>query len=190
MNQLYRGMPLKLDSLTELQYLDLSANKLWSLILENIGNLLKLQYLNLSNNQFIQKIPIELEKLIPLSELNLSYNFLDVEIPFQICNMNSLERSNLCHNNHSNFNPRYFKGMHCLSRIDIYTLKKCTTCHASTYPIMSYRDQFLIAQHSNMLIWKETKDCVAMLKGCHLAKQSRCTNKLRERNGLLLCSLV
>ncbi|KAK9183475.1 hypothetical protein WN944_026627 [Citrus x changshan-huyou] len=145
LNQLSGGMPFELGSLTELQYLDLSTNKLKSSIPKSIGNLLRLRYLDLSNNQFGHKIPVELEKLIHVSELDLSYNFLGEEIPFQICNMKSLEKLNLCHNNL------------LVSFQD--ALKECTACHTLTYPIMSYWDQFLIAQHSKMLKWKNTRLC-------------------------------
>ncbi|KAH9783407.1 MDIS1-interacting receptor like kinase 2 [Citrus sinensis] len=114
------SLPPEIGTLTELELLDLSENRLSNAIPGSLGNLLKVHYLNLSNNEFSHKIPTQFEKLqLQLSELDLSQNFLEGEIPSQICNMESLVKLNLSYNQLSGFIPNCFEDMHGLSSIDI-----------------------------------------------------------------------
>jgi hypothetical protein len=118
-NQLLGVIPLELESLTNLEYLDLSTNRFSQSIPRNIGNLLKLNYLNLSNNNFSQDIPVQMCNLPHLSQLDLSYNSLEGEIPSQIGNLQSLELLNVSHNNLSGLIPTTFEEMHGLLHVNI-----------------------------------------------------------------------
>ncbi|KAL5738989.1 hypothetical protein ACOSP7_027929 [Xanthoceras sorbifolium] len=69
---------------SNLQYLDLSNNKLSGPISSQIVNCLNLEILRLRNNSLSGRIPLEIGKLQNLNHLDLSYNFLNGTIHSQI----------------------------------------------------------------------------------------------------------
>ncbi|KAL6296966.1 hypothetical protein ACE6H2_005108 [Prunus campanulata] len=77
-------------SFPNLEYPDLSFNKLFDAIPPQISNLSKLHYLDLSQNQFSGRIPPEISVLRNLTFLHLSENKLLGEIPKETGNLKSL----------------------------------------------------------------------------------------------------
>ncbi|MBA0784473.1 hypothetical protein Gotri_025576 [Gossypium trilobum] len=90
---------MEVGSFSQLEYLDLSANRLSQSIPETIGDMLKLHYLNLSSNNFSLGIPPQIGKLVQVNELDLSHNELSGDIPTQIQSLQSLSTLNLSYNN-------------------------------------------------------------------------------------------
>eukprot|EP00257_Ricinus_communis_P026957 XP_025014371.1 receptor-like protein EIX1 [Ricinus communis] len=74
-------IPRELSSLSELNQLNLSNNKLSDIIPEEIGCLKQLESLDLSQNQLSGKLPSSMAGLNFLNTLNLSYNDLSGRIP-------------------------------------------------------------------------------------------------------------
>ncbi|XP_024930826.3 MDIS1-interacting receptor like kinase 2 [Ziziphus jujuba] len=105
--------------MAELEYLDLSKNRLSNSIPESFGNFLKLHHLNLSHNNLGHGIPSELRKLDQLSQLDLSYNFLSGEIPMELDSLLSLSVLNVSHNNLSGEIPSTFDKLLGLMFVDI-----------------------------------------------------------------------
>ncbi|KAL6198941.1 hypothetical protein ACLB2K_028729 [Fragaria x ananassa] len=86
------------SSFPNLEYLDLSFNKLFDIIPPQISSLTKLVYLHLSNNQFSGRIPLEIGLLRNLTFLNLHDNNLNDIIPKQIGHLKSLMELGLYNN--------------------------------------------------------------------------------------------
>lgn len=78
------------SSFRNLEYLDLSINKLFDVIPPQISSLSKLLHLDLSNNQFSGRIPPEIGLLRNLTFLHLHRNNLSDAIPSSIGNLKSL----------------------------------------------------------------------------------------------------
>ncbi|CAL8997312.1 unnamed protein product [Prunus brigantina] len=92
-------------SFSNLEYLDLSFNKLFDAIPPQITHLSKLHHLDLSHNQFSRRIPPEIGLLRNLRFLRLSKNTLLGEIPKEIGNLKSLVYLSLSYNNLSGSIP-------------------------------------------------------------------------------------
>ncbi|XP_062030159.1 MDIS1-interacting receptor like kinase 2-like [Rosa rugosa] len=78
------------SSFPNLEYLDLSLNKLFDVIPPQISSLSKLLHLDLSNNQFFGRIPPEIGLLRNLTFLYLYRNNLSDTIPKELGNLKSL----------------------------------------------------------------------------------------------------
>ncbi|XP_050368830.1 MDIS1-interacting receptor like kinase 2-like, partial [Argentina anserina] len=89
-------IPSEFGSLKDLEYLDLSTNRLNESIPSTLGGFSNLHYLNLSNNQFSKNIPFQLGNL--LSQLDLSHNNLSSSIPRSLEQMSSLVEINMSYN--------------------------------------------------------------------------------------------
>ncbi|KAL5790077.1 hypothetical protein ACOSQ2_004965 [Xanthoceras sorbifolium] len=76
-----------LTHLNQLQYLNLSTNKLFGQIPDTVGKLINLTYLGLTHNNLSGPIPTELGNCSNLRELNLSNNRLSGSIPLEIVNL-------------------------------------------------------------------------------------------------------
>ncbi|XP_034223823.1 MDIS1-interacting receptor like kinase 2-like [Prunus dulcis] len=83
-------IPSEFGSLLDLEYIDLSTNKLNESIPSIVGDLFRLHYLNLSNKKLVQAIPLELQKLVQLTDLDLSHNSLEGFIPKNFQDMRGL----------------------------------------------------------------------------------------------------
>ena len=92
------SIPPEIGNLTDLEFLNLSSNKINGSIRSEIGNLTNLSELNLSSNQLIGEIPPEIGNLTDLYVLDLSYNQITGYIPSEICNLNYvfLTNNQLC----------------------------------------------------------------------------------------------
>lgn len=76
--------------LPNLEFLDMSMNKLGGELLPQMGNLTKLSLLHLDSNQFSGSIPKELGNLNLLTDLSLGYNELTGPIPNSLGNLTKL----------------------------------------------------------------------------------------------------
>ncbi|KAG0795528.1 hypothetical protein G6F22_005095 [Rhizopus arrhizus] len=74
-------IPDQLYSLTGLQILDLSNNRLTGQISSSIGNLVNLERLNLGHNSLTGLIPDQISQLTKLQSLSLNYNLLNGQFP-------------------------------------------------------------------------------------------------------------
>ncbi|KAL6296970.1 hypothetical protein ACE6H2_005112 [Prunus campanulata] len=92
-------------SFPNLEYLNLSVNKLFDAIPSQISNLSKLHYLDLSENNLFGRIPPEISLLRNLTILYLYRNKLSGLIPREIGNLKSLVDLQLSHNNLSGLIP-------------------------------------------------------------------------------------
>ncbi|XP_076911723.1 receptor-like protein EIX1 [Bidens hawaiensis] len=80
-NKLYGKLPNEITNLRELVSLNFSNNKLHREVPKHIGRLRSLESLDLSRNKFSGNIPLSLSQITPLSYLDLSYNNLLGRIP-------------------------------------------------------------------------------------------------------------
>ncbi|XP_021817294.1 probable leucine-rich repeat receptor-like protein kinase At1g35710 [Prunus avium] len=92
-------------SFPNLEYLNLSLNKLFDAIPPQISNLSKLHHLDLSENQFSRRIPPEIGLLRNLTYLYLYNNKLSGLIPKEIGNLKSLVDLELAYNNLTSLIP-------------------------------------------------------------------------------------
>ncbi|KAG5591040.1 hypothetical protein H5410_041554 [Solanum commersonii] len=97
---------MELGSMTKLESLDLSNNKLNGSIPTFIGDCIHLFQLNLSKNKFGLNIPIEIGKITQLNVLDLSYNLLVGDISPPLANLKVLANLNLSHNGLSGRIPK------------------------------------------------------------------------------------
>ena len=74
-------IPVELGNLVDLQFLNISDNRVSGEIPAELGNLVNLKRLYLSSNQLTGQIPAELGKLVSLSSLRLGDNQLSGCIP-------------------------------------------------------------------------------------------------------------
>ena len=108
-------IPEEIDSLNNLQILDLNANGL-TFLPKEIGNLTNLQKLNLSFNK-LTFLPKEIGNLINLKELSLSFNNLTY-LPKEIGNLINLQYLNLVSNGLPNLEKENIKTL--LPNTEIY----------------------------------------------------------------------
>nr|POE48505.1 receptor-like protein kinase 2 [Quercus suber] len=97
-NQIKGQIPMKIGSLKNLTFLDLSYNNLTGNIPSTLGGVEGLQRLHLRVNNIGGNIPKELCQLRNLGQLVLSHNKISGSIPNCIGNLNLLQRLNLSHN--------------------------------------------------------------------------------------------
>ncbi|CAL9115684.1 unnamed protein product [Musa textilis] len=90
-NYLSGDVPQTLQSLRDLEYLDLSGNSIVTLhILASLRNLTNLQHLDLQGNSISGEIPPTMENFLQLKYLDLSYNGIIGKIPESIGNLRNL----------------------------------------------------------------------------------------------------
>ncbi|RHN42796.1 putative non-specific serine/threonine protein kinase [Medicago truncatula] len=80
-NYLTHDIPVEIEKLVELIFLNLSSNQLVGSIPSNIGEMENLEALDLSKNQLLCAIPTSMVNMLSLEILNLSYNTLSGKIP-------------------------------------------------------------------------------------------------------------
>ncbi|KAM4133602.1 hypothetical protein ACJW30_01G342300 [Castanea mollissima] len=97
-NQIKGQIPMKIGSLKNLTFLDLSYNNLTGNIPSTLGGVEALQRLYLRVNNIGGNIPKELCQLRNLGLLLLSHNKISGSVPNCIGNLNLLQRLNLSHN--------------------------------------------------------------------------------------------
>ncbi|KAM3733584.1 hypothetical protein ACB098_11G147400 [Castanea mollissima] len=97
-NQFTGVLPMELGNLKNLEGLDVSKNKLFGKILDNLGSYIKLEYLYMESNLFQGTIPPSFESLRSLQLLYLSNNNLIGQIPKFLVFV-YLEYLNLSYNN-------------------------------------------------------------------------------------------
>ena len=97
-NQLTGSIPLTLNKLTQLFYLNLNGNKFAGSIPSMIGNLMELSSLSLYNNQCNGTIPSTMGNLINLANLSLASNQLSGTIPSSFEKLTQLKYLGLYNN--------------------------------------------------------------------------------------------
>ncbi|TKW15224.1 hypothetical protein SEVIR_5G222700v4 [Setaria viridis] len=91
-------LPVWIGNLTNLEYLDISANRIFGRVPSGIGNLRSLSYLDLSQNMLVGSLPSSIGNMRSLTYLDLSKNMLNGSIPSGIGNMRSLTHLDLSKN--------------------------------------------------------------------------------------------
>ncbi|XP_031274240.1 receptor-like protein 1 [Pistacia vera] len=91
--------------LTSMSGIDLSCNKLFGEIPDQIGNLTAIHALNLSHNNLTGSIPITFLNLKQIESLDLSYNDLNGKIPSNLVEIYTLFVFSVAHNNLSGKTP-------------------------------------------------------------------------------------
>ncbi|XP_049387262.1 MDIS1-interacting receptor like kinase 2-like [Solanum stenotomum] len=102
---------MELGSMTTLESLDLSDNRLNGSIPTFKGDYKNMFLLNLSYNKFGQNIPREIGRITQLNVLDLSYNLLVGNIPPQLSNLKVLVNLNLSHNGLSRHIPKELESL-------------------------------------------------------------------------------
>ncbi|KAL5741209.1 hypothetical protein ACOSP7_027941 [Xanthoceras sorbifolium] len=98
-NQFNGSIPPEIGANKNLVWLDLSANNIWGTIPhELLTHLNQLDYLNLSTNKLSGQIPDTVGGLISVTNLNLSHNHLSGPIPTELGNCSNLQYLNLSNN--------------------------------------------------------------------------------------------
>ncbi|KAF3455562.1 hypothetical protein FNV43_RR00194 [Rhamnella rubrinervis] len=105
--------------LSQLEELDLSANKLSGPIPTHLEQCPKLSHLSLRSNKFSGTVPFQLGSLHFLEDLDLSQNFLTGQLPLELGYLQNLETFNISHNNISGSIPSTFKEMLSLTSVDV-----------------------------------------------------------------------
>ncbi|BBG99345.1 Leucine-rich repeat receptor-like protein kinase family protein [Prunus dulcis] len=106
LNKLFDAIPPQINNLSKLHHLDLSHNNLSGRIPPEIGLLRNLRFLRLSINTFSGEIPKEIGNLKSLVDLRLSFNTLSGLIPPHIGNLIKLNTLYLAKNQLSGLIPK------------------------------------------------------------------------------------
>ncbi|KAL6184772.1 hypothetical protein ACLB2K_046172 [Fragaria x ananassa] len=114
-------------SFPNLEYLDLSMNKLFDAIPPQISFLSKLVYLDLSNNQLNSSIPTSLGNMTNLTNLYLGVNELTGTIPTYIGNLKSLLALGLSDNQLNGSIPKILGNLTSLTNLYLGVNKLSST---------------------------------------------------------------
>ncbi|CAL9115856.1 unnamed protein product, partial [Musa textilis] len=120
-NYLSGDMPETLQSLRDLEYLDLSGNSNVSVRMPTwLRNLTSLRYLNLQGNKLIGgEIPPIVGDFVQLEHLDLSFTDITGEIPSSIGNLTNLEFLDISYNNIVGNIPETFGRLYSLGHLDM-----------------------------------------------------------------------
>ncbi|ONI35100.1 hypothetical protein PRUPE_1G515900 [Prunus persica] len=110
-NKIYGAIPPQISSLSKLIYLDLSDNKLSGKIPPEIGFLTNLQNLYLYTNKLNGSVPQEIGQLKSLLVLNLMENRLSGPLPMSIGNLSKLQFIQLRDNQLSGSIPQVIENL-------------------------------------------------------------------------------
>ncbi|KAG2632788.1 hypothetical protein PVAP13_2NG127900 [Panicum virgatum] len=103
-----------------LQYLDMSANKLSGLIPQELRSCTKLVYLRINDNSLSGAIPLSIGNLVSLQIMfDVSNNKLTGRLPAELGNLALLEHLNLSHNQFVGSIPSSIGSMDGLSTVDV-----------------------------------------------------------------------
>ncbi|KAM3700636.1 hypothetical protein ACJW31_05G113300 [Castanea mollissima] len=119
LNYLSGNIPHEWASSTNLEYLDIGANKVSGPIPSFLGSMTKLTYLSLSSNLFSGTFPHELGNLVNLEKLILSANYLTGELPVSLTNLTKLSELRISSNNFTGRMPDFFRSWRQLTILEI-----------------------------------------------------------------------
>ena len=113
-NQIHGTIPLGIENLVNLTYLDLVKNHLTGTIPSNIGKIHKMQALGLLGNRLSGGIPLSIGNLTLLLNLDLSNNNLVGDVPSSLVACQNLEYLTLSNNSLSGSIPNDVIGLSSL----------------------------------------------------------------------------
>ncbi|GKV48339.1 hypothetical protein SLEP1_g55162 [Rubroshorea leprosula] len=119
-NQLNGSIPNSLEQLSKLENIDLYGNQLSGSIPDSIGQLSKLESIDLSGNQLNGSIPDSIGQLSKLESIDLNGNQLSGSIPDSIMQLFKLESMYLYCNQLSGSIPDSIGQLSKLESIDLY----------------------------------------------------------------------
>ncbi|XP_010256508.1 PREDICTED: probable LRR receptor-like serine/threonine-protein kinase At3g47570 [Nelumbo nucifera] len=114
-NQISGSIPVGIENLINLNYLDMSFNFLTGSIPPTIGKLRKLEVLFLQRNRFVGEIPPSICNITPLYNLHLEENRLHGKIPSCLGDSISLQQLNLSYNKLTGVVPKQLIGLSSLT---------------------------------------------------------------------------
>lgn len=146
---------------SDLQELELGANKLGGELPASIGNLPRtLRQFHLAENLIHGSIPPQISNLINLTLLNLSSNFLNGTIPTELCRIQGLERVYLSNNSLSGEIPSALGDLPHLGLLDLSRNKLSGLIPDSFANISQLRRLFLYKNQLSGLIPPSLAKCV------------------------------
>uniref|UniRef100_A0A6N2MBL0 non-specific serine/threonine protein kinase n=1 Tax=Salix viminalis TaxID=40686 RepID=A0A6N2MBL0_SALVM len=116
-NYLTGDIPVEIENLKNLRYLDFSENMLTGRLPDSIGKLSKLQKLHVYRNKISGNIPSSFGNLSRMLLLDLAENFLEGTIPVSLENCSLLVVLNLSYNHLSGAIPEKLAGIDSLVRL-------------------------------------------------------------------------
>jgi len=162
-------IPLRLGSLSSLQYLGLSDNQLSADIPASLGSLTALITLRLHNNRLSGPIPPELGSLSSLTELYLSDNKLAGRIPPELGSLISLRYLSLRNNQLSGHIPAELGSLFALQRLSLSNNKLTGPIPSELGSLTSLQHLYL---HSNRLTGLIPEELGALPSLSHLNVQN------------------